>query len=141
MDITPQAVLYQAVLFVVLYLVLKRVVFDRFLDSLDQRHHRTRGALDEAAKLRQEAEHLQTDYEAQLAEIRRQAASAKEEIRRAAESGEREVLEAAREEAGRFFTAARARIAGEVNVARSSLEGDVGKLSQQVLETLLKRSS
>jgi F-type H+-transporting ATPase subunit b len=141
MEFTPQAILYQAILFVALYFILKRLVFDRFLDNLEARHQRTKGALEEAALLREEAGRLQADYEAQMAEMRHQAAVAKDDIRRQAEKGEQELLELARGEAAQSLVKARAEIAEQVRVARASLEGDVAKLSEQVLERLLKRSS
>jgi F-type H+-transporting ATPase subunit b len=141
MEFTPQAILYQAILFIALYFMLKRLVFDRFLDNLEARHQRTKGALEEAALLREEAGRLQADYESQMAEMRHQAAVAKDDIRRQTEKGEQELLELARGEAAQSLVKARAEIAEQVRVARASLEGDVAKLSEQVLERLLKRSS
>jgi F-type H+-transporting ATPase subunit b len=141
MEFTPQAVLYQAILFVALYFVLKRLVFDPFLDNLAARHRRTRGALEEATRLREEAGRLQADYEAQMAEMRQRAAVAKDEIRREAEKGEQELVELARGEAARSLAKAQAEIAEQVRAARGALEGDVAKLSEQVLERLLKRPS
>jgi len=141
MEFTPQAILYQAILFVALYFVLKRLVFGRFVENLEARHRRTQGALEEAMRLREEAGRLQADYEAQMAEMRRRAAAAKEEIRRQAEKGERELLDLARGEAARSLAQAQAEIAEQVRAARAALEGDVNKLSEQVLDRLLKRPS
>jgi F-type H+-transporting ATPase subunit b len=141
MEFTPQAILYQAILFVALYLVLKRLVFDRFLENLEARHRRTQGALEEAMRLREEAGRLRADYEAQMAEMRQRAAVAKDEIRRQAEKGEQDLLELARSEAARSLAKAQAQIDEQVRAARVALEGDVTKLSEQVLERLLKRPS
>lgn len=141
MEFTPQGILYQAALFVALYFVLKRMVFDRFLENLEARHHRTRGALEEAARLRDEAARLQADYDEQLAEIRHQAAAAKDEIRKEAEAREQELLEAAHGEAARSLAKAREEIDRQIRAARASLENDVTKLSEQVLERLLHRPS
>jgi F-type H+-transporting ATPase subunit b len=140
MEFTPQAIVYQAILFVALYFVLKRLVFDRFLDNLEARHQRTKGALEEATLLREEAGRLQADYQAQMAEMRHQAVVAKGEIRRQAEKGEQDLLELARGEAAQSLVKTRAEVAEQVRAARASLEGDVAKLSEQVLERLLKRS-
>ena len=139
MDFTPQAVFYQAVLFVLLYAVLKPLVFDPLLANLQARHDRTRGALEEAAKLREQVTGLRADYAAQIAELGRQAALAKEEIRRQAEASEREILDAARSEAASLLTAVRARIAEEVRATRAALESEVVELSERVLDRLLER--
>lgn len=138
MEFTPQEVIYQALLFVVVYLALKRLVFDRFLDNVEARHHRTHGALAEADKLRAETARLQADYEMQMAELRRQASAAREEIRREAEKGEREILESARAEAARALAEARAGIQEQTNEARASLQGDVEEISERVLAALMR---
>jgi F-type H+-transporting ATPase subunit b len=130
--------LYQAILFVALYFALKHLVFDRFLETLEQRHHRTRGGLGEAAKLQEEAARLRADYEAQMAEIRRQAASAKEEIRRQAEKEEEEIIESARREAAKVLASMRAKIAEEARAARETLENETKTLSEQILADVLR---
>lgn len=140
MEITPLAVVYQAVLFVALYFALKSLVFDRFLANLDARHQRTRGALEESAKLREQAEQLVADYELEMAKIRREAATLGEQIRRQGEEAERDLIETARREAAQTLAAARARIADEANAAKRTLEAEVGTLSERVLEMLLKRA-
>lgn len=138
MEFTPQQVIYQALLFVAVYVVLKRLVFDRFLDNVEARHHRTHGALAEADELRAETARLRADYEMQMAELRRQASAAREEIRREAEKGEREILETARAEAARALGEARTRIQEQTIQARASLQGDVEEISERVLAALMR---
>jgi F-type H+-transporting ATPase subunit b len=140
MEITPLAVVYQAVLFVALYFALKSLVFDRFLANIDARHQRTRGALEESAKLREQAERLVADYDLEMAKMRREAAALGEQIRRQGEEAERDLTETARREAAETLAAARARITQEVDAAKRALEAEVGALSDRVLETLLKRT-
>jgi F-type H+-transporting ATPase subunit b len=141
MEFTVSQIVYQALLFVVLYFALKSLVFDRFLANIDARHQRTRGALEQATKLRDEAARLQSEYEAQLAELRREAAAAGEEIRRRAESEERELLESARQEATRSLTEARRRIAAEAETTRAALGAETAKLVEEIVRNVLKRPS
>ena len=141
MEFTVSQIVYQALLFVVLYFALKNLVFDRFLANIDARRSRTRGALEQATKLREEAARLQSEYEVQLAELRREAAAAGEEIRRHAESEERELLESARQEAARSLTEARRRIAAEVETTRAALGAETAKLVEDVVRNILKRPS
>lgn len=119
---------------------MKRLVFDRFVQMVDRRHERTRGGLVEAGKLREEAARLQSDYEAQMAEIRHQAMSAKEEIRRQAEKEEQELIESARREAAEILDSLRTKIAEEVRAARATLESETEKLSDQILNVILRPS-
>ena len=123
MEFTVSQSVYQALLFVVLYFALKNLVFDRFLANIDARRRRTRGALEQATKLREEA------------------AAAGEEIRRHAESEERELLESARQEAARSLTEARRRIAAEVETTRAALGAETAKLVEDVVRNILKRPS
>jgi F-type H+-transporting ATPase subunit b len=129
--------LYQAALFLILWAVLKRLVFDRFLEAVKKRDERTAGALEAARKLRDEAASLESEVEAKLAEVRREAARAREEIRRVAEKEERELVESARHEAAEELGKVRARIATEVATARASLEGETRELAERILKTLL----
>lgn len=138
MEFTPQQIIYQALLFVAVYFALKTLVFDRLLDNVAARHHRTHGALAEAEQLRVETARLRADYETQLAEIRRQASAAREEIRREAEKAEGEILEAARVEAARTLSEARAEILEQTKVARTSLQGEVDEISRGVLQALVQ---
>lgn len=141
MEFTAPAIAYQVILFLALYAVLKRLVFDRFLENLDQRHQHTRGALEGAAKLREESARLTADYERQMVEIRRQAAAAREEIRRSAEAEERDLIETARAAATRSLAEARARIDAEVRATRTSLEAEITELSEAALAKLLGHSA
>lgn len=137
MSLPDLSSLYQAILFVALYWALKHLVFDRLLEALGDRHRRTRGGLEEAERLKTEAARLQADYEAKMAEIRHQAASARDEIRRQAEKAEQEIIESARREAAEVLAGLRAKIAQEVRAARASLEGETEKLSQKILSDIL----
>jgi F-type H+-transporting ATPase subunit b len=139
MELSAETIVYQAALFVALYFVLKNLVFDRFLANLDARDERTRGALEAAARLREEAGRLQADYEVQLAQIRRRAATAGEAIRKAAEEQERELVESARREAASALTEARAKLAADAEAARATLAGEVTRLSEEILTNLLAR--
>jgi F-type H+-transporting ATPase subunit b len=141
MEFSAPTILYQVALFVALYFVLKNLVFDPFLANLDARHQRTRGALEEAGKLRDEAARLQADYEQQMAAIRREAASARDEIRRQAETEEREIIERARLEAARSLVEARKKIAAEAQATRAALAADTARLSEEILASLLGRRS
>jgi len=137
MEFSVPTILYQAVLFVVLYFVLKQLVFEPFLASLDARHRRTRGAIEDAAKLREETTRLQAEYEQQMTAIRREAAAAADEIHRQAEKEEHEIIDAARQEAARSNAQARETIAAQTEATRSALAAETDHLSQDILATLL----
>ena len=129
---------YQAILLVALWVVLKRLVFDRTLETLRERGERTSGALAEAKRLRDEAATLRAEYETAMAEVRREAAQAREGIRRRAEAEERELLESARAEASKTLETFRATVAAEVAAARAELEREADVLAERVSDQLLR---
>ena len=129
---------YQAILLVVLWLVLKRLIFDRTLANLHHRDEKTAGALAEAKRLRDEAASLKGEYETAMAEVRRSAARAREEIRRRAEAEERQLLETARNEAARALDGFRAKVAEELAATRTELEGQADDLAERVARTVLR---
>jgi F-type H+-transporting ATPase subunit b len=133
--------LYQAILFVALWIVLKRLVWDRFVQNLLMRQRKTQGALEEAKRLREEATRLRSEYESAMVEIHRQAVEAREEIHRQAEKEERQLIDGARGEAAKLLEEARLRIEHEMSSARATLERETDELSQRVARTLLGRSS
>jgi len=141
MELSVETIVYQAALFVALYFILKNLVFDRFLANLDARHDHTRGALEAAARLREEAARLQDDYAGQLAQIRRRAAAAREEIRKQGEEQERELAESARREAASVLAETRTKIAADAEATRAALAAEVTQLSEQILANLLGRRS
>lgn len=133
-DITA---LYEALLFVALYFVLKSLVFDRFLGAVEKRRERSEGALAEAKRLRDEAAVLRSEQEAALAEVGREAARARDELRQQAAAEERSLIEAAREDAARTLEALRVEVAREIDAARRSLEGEVQALAERMAQTIL----
>ncbi|MGH7821464.1 MAG: ATP synthase F0 subunit B [Candidatus Binatia bacterium] len=136
-----QTALYQIALFVALWLVLKRLVFDRFLEVLAARRRRTDGALAEARRLREEVAKLRAEHEALMAQVRREAARGRDEIRRQAEAEERAMVDGAREEAARILDELRERASREVGEARAALERETEELSERVARALLGRPS
>jgi F-type H+-transporting ATPase subunit b len=141
MELSPETIVYQAALFVALYFVLKKLVFDRFLANLDARQQRTRGALEQATRVREDAARLQADYESQMAEIRRRGAAEREKIRKQAEEEERELVESARQAATRALAEARVKIAAEAEATRAALAGETSRLAEEILASLLGRRS
>lgn len=133
--------LYQLALFVALWFVLKRIVFDRFLENLADRSRRTDGMVAEAKRFREEAEAMREAHETFLAQARREAADAREEIRREAEREERKLLDDARDEAARVLAGLRERAQAETEAARRTLEQETQALSERIAQSLLGRAS
>ncbi len=133
------SLVYQIVLFAVLWLVLKRWWFDPALAVVRERTLRSEGALAEARAVREEAARLRREHEQALAQARLEAQREVQEILRASEQEQRRLIEEATTDAEQTLRAARARIAEDIAAARRSLHGEVDALAQEVARVVLGR--
>jgi F-type H+-transporting ATPase subunit b len=130
----------QIAVFLVLWLVLKRFWFEPAQRVLKERERRTEGAMQEARRMREEAEKLRAEHEAALEEARSEAQREVNEILRAAEAEHKRIIAQAAEDAQRTLTEVRARVADEVNIARSTLQNEVHAIAREVAQTVVGRT-
>lgn len=83
----PTQIFWTIVAFIALYWLLSRKALPRVAETLELRHGRISADLDQAAKLRVEAEGALQRYEAMLAETRARAAEALEKTRSDVQAG------------------------------------------------------
>jgi F0F1-type ATP synthase membrane subunit b/b' len=65
-----QSLIFQAVLFLALWMFLRKFLFEPHLAVMQQRTHRSEGALKEAQQVRADAESIEERYKSQLAQTR-----------------------------------------------------------------------
>src|ERR1700753_3039993 len=94
--ITPNVglMIWVLVVFVVCFLILRKAVFPRIGEILDRRAATIDDALDSAAKLRDDAEQVLTEYRQRLAEARTQADEILTRARQAGGAHQKEAVEA-----------------------------------------------
>jgi F-type H+-transporting ATPase subunit b len=130
----------QIAVFLVLWLVLKRFWFEPALRVLKEREVRTEGAMQEARRVREEAEKLRAAHETALEKARSDAQREVNEILRAAEVEHKRILAEASEEAQRTLVDVRARVAEEVNIARATLQNEVHAIAREVAQAVVGRT-
>src|SRR5437879_2683328 len=113
--------LVQIAIFVVLWLVLKRLWFDPALRILHARRARSEGAIAEARAVQAEAERMRAEHAAAMDQARSEAEREVHEIVRQAEVEQKRLIDDAREEAQRTMADARRQITAEVSAARQGL--------------------
>jgi len=131
--------LVQIVIFVALWIVLKRLWFDPALRVIRERAARSEGAVAEARAIQAEAERLRAQHAAALDEARAEAQREMQEIVRDAEAQQKRLIAEAREEARRTLAEVRSRVAEEVAVARRGLRDSAQEVARIVAEKVLGR--
>lgn len=115
--------------FGVLLFVLTKFVFPRMESMFQQRVEAIEGGLVKAEKAQAEAAALLSQYKAQLAEARTEAARIRDEARADAEGIRTDVLAKAREESDRIIAAGREQLAGERASIVRELRTEMGTLA------------
>ena len=129
-----------ALVSVIVFLVLmNKILFKPLIQFMDARDKGIRDNLDEAARLRQQAESALTSYESAIGVARRDMAEQAAAVQRAMDAKQREQIEQARNEAHTLVAEAQATITRETQEARSRLVDAVRELARLVVVKLMGR--
>ena len=141
MQLQPDYSLFvQIVFFIVLWVGLKRLLFEPVLQILDARRERTVGALKRAAEVRLSAEAAREDCGRAVYEARQRLAREAEEARKTAQDEHGKVLASARAEAAAEIARFRASLAGQVDQARAALGVEAQAIAGQMLDRVTGRA-
>jgi len=125
--------------FLVLFLIMRKLVFPRLNTALEERRAMIEGKMQEADTKLVEMEQAKRSFEASLGDARGEAARIVEEAKVAAESTREAILSSAREEAARIVERANAEANAERVRLLEELRGQVGALSVQLAERIVER--
>ncbi len=132
---------FQLVSFLILWVGLKRLLFDPMLQVLAAREARTVGTSREAAAMKTAAEERAAEYERRLGEIRHQLAAEVDAGRNTTQSEERQVIAAARDQVTAQLLELRQRLAQEAESARAVLAAEARELSTRMLNQVVGKTS
>jgi F-type H+-transporting ATPase subunit b len=128
------------ILFVVLWVLMRRWWIEPALQLLKERSARSEGAMREAQAVQAEAERLRQQHAAALGETRAEAQREVQDILRAAEAEHKRLVTEAAEDAQRVLSEVRGRISEEIAAARRALQGDVNLIARDVAAKVLGRA-
>ena len=134
-------VFVQAALFVLLYLLLRPLLFSPWLKVLERRKVSIDGALEAAQKLRLEADAFEQDCIARLERAKEGAMELRSDMRSQTEASQSELLARARSEASRSLESARTKAQRESVEARRQLQSNVEQIAADVFQKVLGRSA
>jgi F-type H+-transporting ATPase subunit b len=131
--------LVQMVVFALLVLVLRPLLFDPLLKVFEQREERTDGAKAAARAMQEKAGELLRRYENELERVRRAATEEREKLRAETARAEAQILSEARAVALDIVEQGRRKIEAEVNAIRFNLGQQSEVLARDIAARVLGR--
>lgn len=138
MSLSLQEILTQALGFILLVWVLKRLFWKPVLASLEERRSGIARAFSQIESQKKEIEALRADYEARIQKIEEEARG---KLQAAIDEGRkisREIQEKARDEAKQVLTRSKEDLSLEIAKARVELRREIAELALLAAEKLLK---
>lgn len=129
----------QIALFLVLWSILRKVLFGPVGRLMAERERRTEGTQAEARSMTEEGKELQAQYDAAIANARAEGEAIKGEIREEALKARNAIVSQGREAAARKVQEMREEVRRELEAARGVAAQDAETLAHQMAEKVLGR--
>jgi F-type H+-transporting ATPase subunit b len=126
--------------FSLVFLFVRLWAWPALQEMLENRRQAITGQLEEAERVKREAESLLADYQAQVAGAKHEANQIIDEARSTADSMKSEIVARAESEAASVMDRARADVATERSRAAAELQSDVANLSLDMAEKVVAGS-
>jgi F-type H+-transporting ATPase subunit b len=126
-------------LFLVLFVVLKPLLFDPMLKLFEEREKRTLGAKKEAREMDQKSAGAQSKYEAEMQKARAAANAERDKLRAEGQKTENEILSKVRASTAQSLEEGRKRAGAELASARAKLKTDAAVLAKDLAARVLGR--
>jgi len=132
-------IVVQLVLFLVLFVIANRFLFQPYLQLRERRRAGIEGAREEAERMTAQADAKLADYEKQLAVARDRANDEGRKVRLDAAADERKLTDAAKANAQKAIDDAQATMRRETEAARAQLMPQADALARAISSKLLGR--
>ena len=134
----PAHLIFHALMVLVLFLVLGKLVFQPVLKMMKKRSDTISGNISEAEKSRDEAAALKSEYQEKLDGAMKEREEILADSYKAAQKREEEIVRQAREEADRIRDRARRDAVQEQEKARDLLKQETVELASSMAEKLIR---
>ncbi|NOT53486.1 MAG: ATP synthase F0 subunit B [Deltaproteobacteria bacterium] len=131
---------FQILLFLILWAFLRRFLFEPHFDVMEQREHRSEGAMRQAQQVKAEVGEMEEQYKSRLTATRSGAIQQVETVAREAEGQAQAITDAARTEADKILEELRATLRQEIENARKELQSRAPEFARNISEKLLGRA-
>lgn len=133
------SVVWQILLFLVLWLIVSKVLFRPYMALLEEREQKTTGADDNSFSLEHEAERLRAQYEQGIADAAAAGQVSKEAIVQEGRHQKEALLSDAREEAARILERVRLEIQSQLTRERELALREADAVAHDMVEKILGR--
>ena len=133
------SIAYQIVLFLVLWLILNKVLFQPYLNLLAERERKTAGAQHDSSDLEYEAQRLKVEYDEKIAQAQSAGYAAKDVIVQEGRELREKILGQAREEASGTLERVRSEVAQTLDQERRRAVAEVSNLAGAMVAKVLGR--
>jgi F-type H+-transporting ATPase subunit b len=133
------SVAYQVILFVVLLLILNKVLFQPYLQLLEERERKTTGAQHDSADLELEGAQLRAQYDEKIAQAQAAAYAAREAILQDGRQQRERILSQAREEATRTLESVRREVAAAMEREKRLAATEAVAVAAEMVSKVLGR--
>ena len=130
---------FQILLFLVLWAFLRRFLFEPQFEIMQQREHRSEGAIKQAQRVKAEVGEMEEQYKSRLAATRMGAMQQVETTYREAEGQAQVITDVARSEANKILADMHATLQQEIADTRKELQARVPEFARNISEKLLGR--
>jgi F-type H+-transporting ATPase subunit b len=134
------SVVYQIVLFLVLWVILSKVLFRPYMSLLEERERKTTGAEHDLSELEHEAARLRAQYEDKIAQAQAAGNAAKEAILQEARQQREGVLSQARQESMGILEGVRQELANQMQKERQLAAAEVRAIAREMATKVLGRN-
>ncbi len=140
LDINPGLVIWTTFTFILVAFILYKFAWSKIIKALDEREERIKSNIEEAQKLKQEAENKFQEYQNKLADLKEEAQSLLSEAKKDAEHLRNSIIQKAKTEAEEL----RRRAQKEINLAKESAIQEIHKyaidLSMEITRKVISKS-
>jgi F-type H+-transporting ATPase subunit b len=129
----------QIVLFFLLFLLLRPILFEPMVKLFEEREKRIGGAKDDARALYAEADSKMAQYEEEVLRVKRAAGEERDRMRQEGQRREQQILAKVRTETNTMIEEGRAKIAKEREALRAELAVNAQGLAREIAGRVLGR--
>ena len=134
------SILYQIILFLVLWVILSKVLFQPYLRVLSERESKTTGAQHDSSELEREGAALKRQYEEKIAQAQTAGYATKDAIVQEGRQQRETILSQAREAATASLEQLRGEIAAAVRQEKQTANAEVSQVASDIVSKIIGRN-